>query len=78
MLRRWLSKQNESLRENRIIILTDVGDSSISAYKKFIEETAEVDRINTTIIGISREFQSEHCEKFKDIRGFNYFCAVKQ
>jgi hypothetical protein len=33
--------------------------------------------INTTIIGVSDEFNSKLCEKLIDIKGFNYFCAVE-
>ena len=30
-----------------------------------------------TLIGISDSFRSETCEKLKNIKGFNYFCAVE-
>ena len=59
-------------------MLTDVCDHSISNYRNFIEETANVNNIHTSIIGISTDFQSQACEVFKDIKGFNYFCAVNQ
>ena len=39
---------------------------------------ANAKNIHTSIIGISTEFQSQSCEVFKDIKGFNYFCAVNQ
>ena len=39
---------------------------------------ANANNIHTSIIGISTEFQSQSCEVFKDIKGFNYFCAVNQ
>lgn len=47
--------------ENRIIMLTDVEDNSISYAQKFIEEI-EKSKIHTTIIGISEYFRSEVCE----------------
>ena len=59
-------------------MLTDVCDNSISNHKNFIEETANANNIHTSIIGISTEFQSQSCEVFKEIKGFNYFCAVNQ
>lgn len=73
----WLSKNGEQKCENRIIMLTDVCDNSISHERGFIEATAS-EGINTSIIGISTEFKSEVCESFKEIKGFNYFCAVSQ
>ena len=33
--------------------------------------------INTTIVGVSDEFNSTLCEKMIDIKGFNYFCAIE-
>lgn len=58
-------------------MLTDVCDNSISQEKAFINEVSTAG-INLTIIGISNEFRSEVCECLKDVKGFNYFCAVKQ
>lgn len=34
--------------------------------------------VNLTVVGISTEFRSEVCEKLKNVKGFNYFCAVNQ
>ena len=59
-------------------MLTDVCDSSIGDQKEFIETVANINNIHTSIIGISTEFQSQACEVFKEIKGFNYFCAVNQ
>jgi hypothetical protein len=33
--------------------------------------------INTSIIGVSTDFRSETCEKLIEVKGFNYFCAIK-
>jgi hypothetical protein len=33
--------------------------------------------INTTIIGISDDFNSKTCERLNNVKGFNYFCAVE-
>ena len=33
--------------------------------------------INTTIIGVSDEFNSKLCEELINIKGFNYFCAIE-
>lgn len=62
--------------ENRLIMLTDVGDNSMSTTNKFIQDIS-TNGINTTIIGISSEFRSDICEQLNEIRGFNYFCAVE-
>lgn len=62
--------------ENRLIMITDVNDNSIETTNKFIEEMS-ASGINTTIIGVSEEFESSICEKLIEIRGFNYFCAVE-
>jgi hypothetical protein len=43
-----------------------------------VETAANLHKIHTSIIGISTSFQSQACEVFKDIKGFNYFCAVNQ
>lgn len=59
-------------------MLTDVCDEDFSSYRSFVEECAEKNRINTSIVGISTDFKSESCEVFKEIKGFNYFCAVNQ
>ena len=68
--------QTNTPSENRLIVLTDVCDSSLSSEKGYLEEHAEKG-INTTIIGISEEFQSNICEVFKNVKGFNYFSATK-
>jgi hypothetical protein len=59
-------------------MLTDVCDNSISNEKAFIQDASDTSGINLTIIGISDEFRSEVCECLKDVKGFNYFCAVNQ
>ena len=46
--------------ENRIIMLTDVTDNSITQAHNFISEI-EKSEIHTTIIGISDYFQSSVC-----------------
>ena len=43
-----------------------------------MEKVANENSIHTSIIGISTDFQSSLCEVFKEIKGFNYFCAVNQ
>lgn len=57
-------------------MLTDVGDNSIQNEREFIENVSKVDGINLTIIGISDQFRSQVCQTLKDVKGFNYFCAV--
>jgi hypothetical protein len=59
-------------------MLTDVCDNSIKGEKAFIELASQESNINLTIVGVSNDFQSHVCESLKDIRGFNYFCAVNQ
>jgi hypothetical protein len=58
-----LKSQNYSKNcsENRIIMMTDVGDNSVSGSKKFVSEVAEAHSIHTTIIGVSDDFQSSTC-----------------
>jgi hypothetical protein len=58
-------------------MLTDVCDEGLSHQRAVVENAAKMG-INTSIIGISTNFRSEACEVFKDIKGFNYFCAVDQ
>lgn len=62
--------------ENRLIMLTDVGDNTMLTTHKFIAEVQE-SNIHTTIIGISDEFRSEICEALNEVKGFNYFCATE-
>jgi Mg-chelatase subunit ChlD len=62
--------------ENRIVMLTDVGDNSLATERNFIEKVSEND-INVTIVGISDDFRSSTCEQLSNVRGFNYFCAVE-
>jgi hypothetical protein len=59
-------------------MLTDVGDNSIKGEKDFIELASQESNIYLTIVGVSNDFQSQVCESLKDIRGFNYFCAVNE
>lgn len=62
--------------EHRIIMLTDVQDNSVMNEKALIDQISSQDNINTTIIGVSSEFQSTTCEDLVEVKGFNYFCAV--
>ena len=78
MLIDWVEKHPNKKSENRVIMLTDVCDNSISSQRDYIEQTANLNNVHTSIIGISTEFQSQACEVFKEIKGFNYFCAVNQ
>jgi len=60
----FLTVQNyskNSAAENRILMLTDVGDNSVEGAKNFINDVASSDNIHTTIIGISDDFVSETC-----------------
>jgi hypothetical protein len=38
---------------------------------------AEVYKIYTTVVGISDDFRSDLCENLKNVKGFNYMCAVE-
>lgn len=64
--------------ENRIVMLTDVCDNSISTQREFLEKASAETGTTLTIVGISEEFRSEVCEDLKNVKGFNYFCAVNQ
>lgn len=68
--------KGESAYENRIVMLTDVGDNSLATEKDFVEKVSKND-IHVTIIGISDDFRSSTCEKLNLVKGFNYFCAVE-
>lgn len=78
MLKGWIQANKLTGSENRIIMLTDVCDNSIENEQVFLARASDTDNINLTIIGISDEFRSEVCESLKDVKGFNYFCAVSQ
>lgn len=71
------SAKGEEGTENRIVMLTDVGDNSILTERQFIEDVSSTD-IHVTVIGISDDFRSSTCEQLNNIKGFNYFCAVEQ
>lgn len=71
----WLKEHGGGDCENRIIMITDVGDSSFAQEGPTIEGAAK-EGVNLTIVGVSSEFQSRICEGLKHIRGFNYFCAI--
>lgn len=77
----FLQSQNyvkgTSAAENRILMLTDVGDNSMTDATKFVEEVAHSQSIHTTIIGVSDDFISSTCEKMNEVSGFNYFCATE-
>ena len=64
--------------ENRIVMLTDVCDNSIATQRQFLEKASNETGTTLTIIGISDDFRSEVCEELKNVKGFNYFCAVDQ
>lgn len=55
-------KVNNSSMENRILMLTDVGDNSMENAYHFIDKV-EQSGIHTSIIGISDDFKSKTCEK---------------
>lgn len=57
-------------------MLTDVADNSIGGGLKFIDEASTDDNIHLTVIGISNEFKSNTCDALKNVKGFNYFCAI--
>lgn len=57
-------------------MLTDVADNSFGGGLKFIDEASIDDNIHLTVIGISNEFKSNTCDTLKNIKGFNYFCAI--
>ena len=48
--------------ENRIIMMTDVGDNSIADERNFLEKASSETGTTLTIIGISDEFKSSVCE----------------
>lgn len=62
--------------EKRIVMLTDVGDNSLSSTEQFLS-AMQSKGVHTTIIGISDGFISSTCEQLTNVRGFNYFCAVE-
>ena len=75
-LLRFLEKNaKDTQAQNRIILLTDVNDN-FGPCGPILQSISE-SNINTTIIGISEDFQSKTCEALKKVRGFNYFCAVE-
>ncbi len=59
-------------------MLTDVEDNSFENQKDFIDKASVQDGVNLTVVGISTDFQSDVCEKLKNVKGFNYFCAVNE
>lgn len=71
---RTLTKQPHS--ENRVVMLTDVEDSSFQNEKLYMEGMAG-EGIHATIIGISDSFRSDLCENLTTVKGFNYFCATE-
>lgn len=77
-MKKWLEQKRCEGCENRIVMLTDVGDNSIEGEKAFVELASRESAINLTVVGISNEFRSQVCEALKDIRGFSYFCAVNE
>jgi len=78
MLYEYVLKNECANCENRIIMLTDVNDNSLASERQFLEKASAETGITLTIVGISDEFRSEVCEELKNVKGFNYFCAVNQ
>ena len=64
--------------ENRVIVLSDVCDDSITQGLQDIKDAANQHGIHLTIVGISTQFNSKTCEALKGTRGFNYFCATNE
>ena len=60
------AKVNNGTMENRVIMLTDVGDNSMTDAFTFVKNV-ESSGIHTTIIGVSDDFRSETCEKMNEI-----------
>lgn len=51
--------KNECINcENRLIMLTDVCDNSITHEKEFVDKVSKENNINLSIIGISDDFKS--------------------
>ena len=71
-----MQNQNGGWYENRVVILSDVCDSSITQGIVQIKRAAHEDQIHLSIIGISTDFNSKACQALKDTKGFNYFCAT--
>ena len=67
--------QGSGKYENRMIMLTDLGNNTFPDTVKIIENAAEKS-IHLSLIGVSSAFQSQFCECFKNVKGFNYFCAT--
>jgi hypothetical protein len=64
------------ITEKRIVMLTDVGDNSVTTTEQFIT-SMQSQGINTTIIGVSDDFVASTCERLTNVKGFNYFCAIE-
>ena len=64
--------------ENRVVILSDVCDDSITHSLQVVKDAANQHDIHLTIVGISTDFQSYTCEDLRDTKGFNYFCATSE
>ena len=60
-----------------MIMITDVGDNSIKGANDFVSKASE-SKIHLSIIGVSNSFRSETCECLKNVKGFNYFCAINE
>jgi uncharacterized protein YegL len=77
LLKQQMARQQKgTVYENRIIVLSDVCDDSITKGIHEIKRTANEENVNLSIIGVSTDFDSKTCENLKDTLGFNYFCAV--
>lgn len=76
LLLKQMAKQKGKNYENRIIIISDVEDNSVTQSVKLIQRAAVKENVHLSIVGISADFNSQTCEALKDTKGFNYFCAV--
>ena len=77
LLSEYIHENTKEQCENRMIMITDVCDNSLSGSNDFVQKASETN-IHLSIIGVSSGFRSETCEKLKNIKGFNYFSAVNE
>ena len=77
LLKQMATQEGENC-ENRVVILSDVCDDSITQGLQAIKDVAFEHDINLTIVGISTEFNSTACEDLRKTKGFNYFCATNE
>ena len=77
LLSDYMHEHTKEQCENRMIMITDVCDNSLSGSNDFVQKASETN-IHLSIVGVSSSFRSETCEKLKNIKGFNYFSAVNE